>query len=237
MIRHIIIDGIDKNACCGTQLPFLTPLSFIHIIPPSTPSTSDKPTKSPTRLFFTSGPRAAKYLSLTSRNLSLASQKLAVGRADLVERVGKMDDSRKEGLSREKDLRTELARVVGESEAKASSGNSSLWIKRSEKATHDFEFLGNLAQAAQAVQTVQELAAPLVIITSAPKDTTPSLLLIQSTDGDLAKSTHEALKAKFEEGQKGRYKGGGAKGRYMCKIDSAWGAAEDGFVKSVLERP
>lgn len=129
MLYDINIQGIDKNACCGTQLPHLGHLKFLHIIPPGITLTA-KPSKSPTRLFFVSGPRGIKYLSQTSKNLSLAAQAIGVGRGDLVDRVGKLDESRKVVMGREKDLRGELAKMVGESQLKEGESKKVIWVKR-----------------------------------------------------------------------------------------------------------
>ena len=223
MIRHIHIKDLDINACCGTQLPHLAHLGHLHVLPPNTPSTSTVPNKKSTNLYFVVGPRATAYLQKTSRTLSLISQALAVGRPDTLERVVKIDALRKETSSREKDLRAELAKVLGENTSPNEKGAA--WIKRSEKATHDFEFMGNLASACPARLTC--------VTSSIPSE--PAFVLVLSQDADLAKSVNESLKAGFEASEKGRYKGGGNKGRFMSKVSGAWGAKEEDIVKSVLD--
>lgn len=228
MIRHIIIDGIDKNACCGTQLPHLGLIQFLHILPPSTPSTSSTPTKTPSRLFFVAGPRAVKALQHTSRQLSLAAQSISVGRNDLVERVEKMDTLRKDTLSREKDLRIELARVIGENTT-VDDPHRVVFLKRTDKATHDFEFITAIGTAIN--------GAKVTVLLSTPSGTETSLIVVLSPDNDLARSTNEAIKSAMNAlgGGGVRYKGGGAKGRYMGKVEGKWGKEEDEALTKVVD--
>lgn len=236
MIRYINIEGIDKNACCGTQLPHLGHLSFLHIIPPSTPATSTAPTKTPTRLFFVSGPRAIRFSQHSSRQLSLAAQSILVSRNELVERVEKMDNQRREIISRERDLRTELARTIGENLTVPEPWRV-VYLKRAERSTHDFEFLGNIAAATN--------GARAVILVSALPGVSPSLILVQSPDADLAKGLNDQIKAALndikakgedEELRGPRYKGGGAKGRFMGKLEGKWGKEEDEVLKAVVDK-
>lgn len=69
-----------------------------------------------------------------------------------------------------------------------------------------------------------------MIVTSTPTGITPSLLMISSTDQD------ESLKAGFDELEdgKGRYKGGGARGRFMSKVEGKWGKSEDELVTQLV---
>ena len=227
VIRHINIDGIDRNACCGTQLPYLSHLAFIHVLPPSTAIDSDKPSRTPTKLSFIAGPRGIKYLQQSSRTLSEASQVLAVSRSDLPARLAKTEELKRDTMGRERVLRTELARVIGEFAAKE-DGQGVYWIHRMEKSTQDFEFLGSVANALLDSQpSPGALEAPVAIVTSASAGVTPSLLLVISPAQDLAKKAYEALKATIEGEEKGRVKGGGARGRFMAKVEGKWGKAEN----------
>ncbi|ORY22131.1 hypothetical protein BCR39DRAFT_552207, partial [Naematelia encephala] len=233
VIRVINIDSTDKNACCGTQLPSLALCQSLHVIPPATPSTATKPSSNqPTRLYFTAGPRAVGYLAKISREFSLAAQAIAVGRGDLVERVSSMNEARKETLSREKDLRGELGKVLGD---QASLQGKVTWVTRDEKSTHDFEFLGFISSS-----YFNKVPEGVIVITSSPPGVTPVLLLVQSKDEAAAKAVYEGIKSGLEEakeeGLKGpRVKGGGAKGRFMGKVEGKWGKADDEVVKRVLD--
>jgi len=150
-----------------------------------------------------------------------------VNRAEIVQRVEKLDQGRKEVLAREKTLRTELAQVIGENATPDAHG--AVFVKRTEKSTHDFEFMGSIAFAAK--------DAKVVVVVSAPAGVEPALVLVMSPDADLAKKTNEGIKEgliALAGGDKSKYKGGGAKGRYMGKVDGKWGKAEDEVVKRVL---
>ncbi len=233
VIRHIVIDGIDRNACCGTQVPHLSHCGFIHVIPPSTPSTATKPSsKMPTKLYFTAGPRAIRYLNQSSRTVSLASQAIGVGRDGLVERSAKNEEQRRELISREKEVKSELAKMIGDQAVRlAEEQGGVVWLQRTEKGTHEFDFLSNIATAF----SQSELAKGLIIITSTPTATTQSLLLVQSKDTEIAKEFNEKLKSQLEDGEKVRVKGGGAKGRFISKIEGKWGKGEVAKVQRVVE--
>jgi len=168
-----------------------------------------------------------QYLQQSSRQLSLAAQAIAVNRAEIVPRVEKLDQGRKEVLAREKDLRAELAQVIGEHTTPDAHGAA--LIKRTEKSTHDFEFMGAIAFAVK--------NAKVVVVVSAPAGVEPALVLVLSADAELARKTNDGIKEgliALAGGEKGKYKGGGAKGRYMGKVDGKWGKEEDEVARRVL---
>ncbi|KAK8844706.1 hypothetical protein IAR55_006555 [Kwoniella newhampshirensis] len=230
VIRHVNIQDTDRNACCGTQYPSLSYLGLIHVIPPTTTSTSA------TKLYFTAGPRAVRYLQAASRTLTTAAQVVGSGRADLVEKLERTEVQRKEAVDATRSLKGEVAKFVGEMavrEGKGSEGKGIVWIKREEKSTHDFEFLGGISTIyLQSFGPEGDKVKPLIITTSSPPmSVTPTLLMIQSTDQDLAKEVNERLKKALE----GRVKGGGAKGRYMSKVEGKWGKAENILIEELVK--
>ncbi|OCF34798.1 hypothetical protein I316_03342 [Kwoniella heveanensis BCC8398] len=246
VIRHINIQDTDRNACCGTQLPDLSFLSLIHVVPPTTSSPS------PTKLYFTSGPRAIRYLTESSRQLSSVAKILGRARNEVVKTVEQSEFTKKEAVDNLKSLRGEMSKFIAEravQEAQSDAGKGVVWIKRDERSTHDFEFLGNVAAiftgeiAAASTNKSTELTAsavPVLILTSASPSgssatiaPSPTLLMVISSDNDLAKKINENIKAAL--GGAGRVKGGGAKGRYMSKIDGKWGKAELGAVQGVVD--
>lgn len=239
VIRHINIQDTDRNACCGTQSPNTSLLSLLHVIPP-TLSNSSKP--SPTKLYFLSGPRAILALQQASRTLSAAAKAVGYGRADLVERLERAEVARKDTADSLKGLRTELAKLVGEQAVKAGKeGKSVTLVEREEKGTHDFDWLGLVGAtylesfSASGQNTDGKTPpSPLIILTSSitPASTTSqTLLLIQSPDNDLAKYVNEKIKTALA----GRVKGGGARGRYMSKIDGKWGKIEKDALAKVID--
>ena len=245
MIRHINIDGIDRNACCGTQVPSLSHCGSIHILPPSISPTSSQPSKTPTRLSFIAGPRALRYLRSTSRQLSLAAQAIGCGRTDLAERVGKNEENRKEGADLQKGLRGELGKLVTQNaireyQSKSGTKDKVIWVRRDEKSTHDFEFLGLIAGGIISSPSLTSEEKPIVVATSSlvGKDQT-HLVLVQSNDQDGAKSVNEQIKLALDSltggGQGKRVKGGGARGRYMSKVEGKWGKAEDTKLAELIQ--
>ncbi|WVO20689.1 uncharacterized protein IAS62_001988 [Cryptococcus decagattii] len=239
IIRHINIQDTDRNACCGTQFPNISLLSLLHIIPPAL-SGSSKP--SPTKLYFLSGPRAILALQQASRTLSAAAKAVGYGRADLVERLERAEVVKKDTADSLKGLRAELAKLVGEQAVKAGKeGKSIVLVEREEKGTHDFDWLSLVGAtylesiSASGQKTDGKTPpSPLIILTSsitpAPA-TNQTLLLIQSSDNDLAKLVNERIKAVLA----GRVKGGGARGRYMSKIDGKWGKVGKDVLLKVVD--
>lgn len=137
-----------------------------------------------------------------------------------------MDIQRKDVIVREKELRAELAKVIADNIVVPDNGI--VLVERTEKSTHDFEFMGVIAMSVP--------GAKAIVMTSVNAGS-PSLVLVQSGDADLAKKLNEAIKEGLAkcEGGAGRYKGGGAKGRYMGKVEGKWGKDEAAVVQSAVE--
>lgn len=141
----------------------------------------------------------------------------------------KLDTLRKEASVREKDLRLELAKVLGES-VEVEDPHRVVYVRRSDKSTHDFDFITAIGSSVN--------GAKVSILVSTPQGVETSLVVVLSPENDLAKSTNEGIKIALNAvggGGGGRYKGGGAKGRYMGKVDGKWGREEDEAMGKVLE--
>jgi alanyl-tRNA synthetase len=158
--------------------------------------------------------------------------------------LSKTEELRKDGASKERDLRGELSKILSGSVIdRLEVDKGVVWVKRIEKATHDFDFLGLIVGGfqtgtAEAESKVQggKLAESVLVITSAVVGT-PTLLLVYSASNDVAKGVNERIKGVLDEGEggKGRVKGGGARGRYMSKIEGKWSKEDGEKVQSVLE--
>lgn len=213
--------------------------TFIHVIPPSLAADSDKPSKAATKLFFTAGPRAMRYLAESSRHLSLTSQALGSARTNASERAARVEELRREGLGDNDALRKEMAKLVAES-AMSKSGaeeRTMIWVHRDQKATHDFEFLQLLAGSM--TSSDQWLDDGVAVMTSAVDGTTGGLLLVQSKEDAKAKRIKDELSAAIdalaEDGLAGkRVRGGGAKGRYMCKVEGKFGRREREAIQGTI---
>ncbi|KAL1407111.1 hypothetical protein Q8F55_006525 [Vanrija albida] len=227
VIRHCNITGVDRNACCGTQCPDLSYVSFLHVLPPSTPHAATQPSSStPTRLYFVAGPRAIAHLASASRELSRAGQAVNVGRADVYERVARIEANRFEQAEAAKAMKGELARLVAS--AAAAKDGAIVTLHRAERATHDFDFLSAVAGAFCDARPDATL-----VLTSAVAP--PALLLVQSKDADKAKAVFERLKTLLAGEDKARVKGGGARGRYMAKVDGKWAKGDGAAVEQVVQ--
>lgn len=126
-----------------------------------------------------------------------------------------------------------------------------VWVHRTERATHDFDFLSTVsatfttsasssasASASPTATPDRPLTELVIVLSSAPAEARPALLVVHSKDDKLAKAIKDKLAAALdqlgEDGAKGRVKGGGAKGRYMCKVDGKWGKKETERFEEVL---
>ncbi|BEJ14469.1 hypothetical protein CspHIS471_0402360 [Cutaneotrichosporon sp. HIS471] len=232
VIRHCNIDGIDRNACCGTQCPDLSLIGFLHVLPPSTPHAATEPSsRVPTRLFFVAGPRAVNHLSLASRWLSQAGQVIGVSRSELVPRIQKIEANRYDTDAAAKSLKAELAGLVGGAAVKSGVA----WIHRAEKSTHDYDFMTAAATAWNAAGAEDNA---VIVFTSALPGVTPALLMVQGKDEARSKSVFEALKVALDRADPDtgkRVKGGGARGRFMAKVDGKWGKRETEAVQGVVD--
>ncbi|WWC67259.1 uncharacterized protein I206_101167 [Kwoniella pini CBS 10737] len=233
VIRHINIDRTDRNACCGTQFPSLSHVSLMHVIPPTTTSSSS------TKLYFVAGPRAIRYLQQASRQLSAIAKIVGSGRADVIERLENNEKNRKELFDNVKDLKGELSNLIIEKSLSEDRNLNKgiIWIKReNEKSTHEFEFLGTISGSLIYTLAEEQNEDALIIITSTlhlskTVSEAQTLVLISSKDDKLAKGVNETLK----KGLGDRIKGGGARGRYMSKISGKWGKNEDTVVQGLID--
>lgn len=245
MIRHCNIAGLDRNACCGTQLPSLCAVGALHVLPPSTPHGSARPAGTPTRLFFVAGPRAARHLRHASRLLSRAAQVAGVGRADLHERLARTERGRFDTAEREKALRAELFRILGQQAAATEGGGDrALVIRRNAPATHDFDALAAIAAAycdARPRGVVALVSTPPATASAererergAPAPA-PALLVVQGRDEADAKRVFDAVKTALGTGDAAapRVKGGGARGRFMAKVER-WARADEQALERVM---
>ena len=145
----------------------------------------------------------------------MTAQAVGCGRSDVAERATRNEELRKDGADAQKGLRSELAKLVIASQWQSigTEGKKLVWIKRDEKTTHDFEFMGTLASGISA--SADKDLVILITSTLPGKDQT-QLVMVQSNNQDKAKELFETVKSALVAD--GRVvKGGGAKGRFMVK--------------------
>lgn len=75
----------------------------------------------------------------------------------------------------------------------------------------------------------------VIIFSSCPLGATTALILVQAKDNDRAKKMFDAIKTLLAGDDKARVKGGGAKGRYMAKVEGKWGKADCGAIQAIVD--
>jgi alanyl-tRNA synthetase/misacylated tRNA(Ala) deacylase len=160
----------------------------------------------------------------------------------VVERAEGAETQRKELSTNQTELRKEVAKWVAEKAVEeVEAGRGVIWVSRTEKATHDFDFLSTVSSIflgslpSTQDSTGYEVPEPIIVLTSTPPEVRPALVVVHSKDDKLAKTIKERLAEVLEEvGDRGRVRGGGAKGRYMCKVEGKWGKKEAERVGEVV---
>ena len=238
---------VDSPRLIPRSHPNLAKIGLIHVLAPTTAS------KKPTRLFMVAGHRATRHLIAASHSLTKASVGLGCARDQVAARAEQGERARRD-LARAQDrTRQELAKALGSlvKWEKVESGEAGPayrgLVTRTEEATHDFEFLGNLNAAA--VENITEPDSPtpsyalllhssVVPMASNGIEEAGSLLMIMSNPPELAKQLGDKIKTVLDsiEGQeKSRVKGGGAKGRWMGKITGKWSKADASALEKLIQ--
>lgn len=164
----------------------------------------------------------------------MTSQALLSSRTNVSERATRNEELRKEAGATNEALRKEVVKLLVDSQ---DENKKAIWIHRDSKGTHDFDFLGMISNG---LISKEGSVMEVVIITSAIDGITGGLLLVQSKDDKLAKEVKDqitaAIDALNQEGEAGkRVRGGGAKGRYMCKVEGKFGKREKEAVEGIVE--
>ncbi|KAK7049566.1 hypothetical protein VNI00_005597 [Paramarasmius palmivorus] len=232
--RVIVIEGVDKNPCCGTHLPSISNLQLFLL--PQTESLS-RANSTSTRLHFLCGPRLIAHLTTTQRLLSETGSILSCGAPLVPERVAQVADERKRAEKRVNDLEIELAKSVSrgliDEAIKTTQGSS---FKKYVPRMDDGNALGLLSAivfAFTADVAEQNLRTPyLVIISSTPSSQTTSsttLIMVFGSDDELVKKACNLLKERLN------VKGGG-KGRWSGKYTGVWREGKEAkVIEDLLE--
>lgn len=163
-------------------------------------------------------------------------------------RVAQREEQRKEATRLEGRLRDALARAEGRAVEWKQDGEG-IWrakVERNEESTHDFEFLQALANHAQdhLVNDIAKSASTSFVLVGISNpdpvwlnkahQAAGAFLQITSSPPELAKEAGDRVKSTLDAlGEKGRVKGGGAKGKFMGKVAGGWSARDDDAVKEV----
>lgn len=192
------------------------------------------------------GPRAMRHLVDASADLTLASISLTCGRGDVAKRIEQRVQTSSTLERQNGKIRTELARlIVGGiqwDEVPGADGQPirKALLERSDESTHDNDFLQQLIAA---VSDASASRPYLFIVTSSLPSNSPhpdqptTLVQMASHPPELAKAAGDKLKAgldALEGGEKGRVRGGGAKGRFQGRVAGKWGKREGEVVRACL---
>lgn len=227
--RVVVIDGVDRNPCCGTHLPTLHNLQLFLI--PHTDALARSSTNS-ARLYFLAGPRLITHLSTTHALLTSTASTLNCGVPQVPERVIQVVDERKKAEKRVEDLEIELASRLADDLAKdfvEKTEEGKLFISsihRTDDSGTALAFLSSVSTSfVNALSASPNKESPyLVVLSSSPssqKITGTSVVLIFGSDDKMVKQAGEGLKAKLG------VKGGGKGPRWSGKFVGVWKEAKN----------
>ncbi|KIY51611.1 ThrRS/AlaRS common domain-containing protein [Fistulina hepatica ATCC 64428] len=226
--RVVVIEGVDRNPCCGTHLPSLANLQ-LFILPQVETSAARS---GPTKLYFLCGPRLIEYLSSTHGLLTQTALSLTCGAPQVPERVALVVDERKRADRRVAEVEAELAERLGAELVRGVQPGQRIvrHVQRFEDALNPLAFLGLVATAfiaALEADTQGKDTPYTLVLTSSPVAQTAAsmtvVLVVGSDDRDV-KQVGESLKAKLD------VKGGGKGPRWSGKRTGVWKAGRDDLV-------
>ncbi|KAF4619600.1 hypothetical protein D9613_005218 [Agrocybe pediades] len=232
--RVVVIDGVDRNPCCGTHLPSIHNLQLFLL--PHTEALSRSSTTS-ARLYFLSGPRLIAHLTSTHASLTSTASILSCGPPLVPERVSQVVEERKKAEKRVTDIEQELAEhIAGELMQKITTatedGVFKSHIHRTDDTTNSLGFLSAIAFALGALAASGTPRAYVVVLSSSPSTQTSasvSTVLVAGSDDAKVKAVGDGLKAKLG------VKGGGKGPRWSGKFTGVWkGSRDDALVDEVL---
>ncbi|KAI0751561.1 alanyl-tRNA synthetase domain-containing protein [Daedaleopsis nitida] len=233
--RVVVIDGVDRSACCGTHVPSLHNLQLFIL--PHTENLS-RSTISSVRLYFLSGPRLLTHLGTTHSLLTATSCIMSCGAPLVPERVQQVVDDRKKATKRVEDLEAELAATIASSlvaSPRRDGGAIVLHRHRIDDSANPLGFLSAITTAFAAKVEGLEGGAPpfLLVLSSSPSAqsaASTSVVLVFGSDEKKVKEAGDELKVKLN------VKGGGKGSRWSGKFTGVWKDTREGAsVAGILE--
>ncbi|KAI5895689.1 ThrRS/AlaRS common domain-containing protein [Schizophyllum commune H4-8] len=228
--RVIVIDGVDRNPCCGTHLPSLHNLQLFLL--PHTDALS----RSTTRLYFLAGPRLIAHLAAAHAQLTAAASTLTCGLPEVPARVALVVEDRKRADKRVTDVEGELAshianELLGELAQLPDGALMKKHLHRTDDTPGALAFLTSIAAAFE--RDERSKGRPyLIVLSSTPSAQTSSSVSVVSVFGSHEKQVQgvgAVLKAKMG------VKGGGRGPKWTGKFTGVWKAGrEDAVVEEAL---
>ncbi|KAI0796846.1 Threonyl/alanyl tRNA synthetase [Abortiporus biennis] len=242
--RVVVIDGVDRNPCCGTHLPSLSNLQLFLLpnLDSVTRSTTGTSTSS-ARLYFLCGPRLLTHLTTTHTLLSSTSSIMSCGMPQVPSRVEQVIDERKKSSKRVEELEKELSLYVAKDlldhmpapslwHASTIDGKDvpiptiPVYRHRSDDSSNPLSFLTSISQTFSSLPNIPKDF--LVVFTSSPSaqssQCTTTLLLFSS------QNLEGKVKAVGDELKKRLDVRGGGKGRWSGKWVGVWKEEREGNV-------
>jgi len=228
--RVVIIDGVDRNPCCGTHLPTIHSVP-LFLFPSPTPSTSTSTSSS--RLYFLAGPRVLTHLASLNSLLNSTSATLSCGIPLVPERVVQVVDERRRAEKRVGDVEEELAGMIASQMRGDMEKAQDAYVvhrRRTDDTAGALAFLSSISSAF--VNLNAESTKPyVVVLSSSPSSQTSgsvSVVVVFGSDDKLVKEVGDALKAKVG------VKGGGKGNRWSGKYTGVWRDKESVAVDEVI---
>ncbi|KAF4575195.1 hypothetical protein EYR40_005070 [Pleurotus pulmonarius] len=214
--RVVVIDGVDRNPCCGTHMPTLHNLQLFII--PHTEALSRSSTTT-ARLYFLCGPRLIAYLTSAHSLLTSTASIMSCGAPLVPERVSQVIDDRRRAEKRVDALETELAATIASGlvvELKT-NGVDQLFKKSIHRTDDSLNPLAFLNAILLAFSNALPPSAPyLCVLSSSPSSSSSAVVLVIGSDEKLVKQAADLVKEKVG------VKGGGKGSRWSGKFTGAW---------------
>lgn len=224
--RTVVIDGVDRNPCCGTHMPSLHNLQLFLL--PHTESLSRSSTTS-ARLYFLAGPRLIAYLVSTHNQITRVSSTLSCGAPQTPDRVSQVVEERKAAEKRVADLELQLASFIAKDlvNGAAAQANEERFSTHIHRNDDPLAFLSAIASEFAKLWDTSEHASKqyLIALTSSPTPQTTAsstLVLVFGSEDARVKELGETLKLKLS------VKGGGKGPRWSGKWTGVWKSAKEG---------
>ncbi|KAI0036735.1 ThrRS/AlaRS common domain-containing protein [Vararia minispora EC-137] len=225
--RLVIIDGVDRNPCCGTHLPSLASLQLYILPPPAGGGTG------PFRHLFLTGPRLLAHLNNVQTVLSRTAATMSCSVNETPDRVTLAVDENKRREKRIEDIERELAQTIGASLIEEmlrwrTEGGEGEWTRYIGRVDDEAGAHGFLQAITFAFKDLLPKDAPpyTLLLTSSPSSptqTSTTVVMIFGSDDIRVKKVGEALKAQFKT-----LKGGGKGARWSGKATGVWLNERDG---------
>ncbi|KAM5540333.1 hypothetical protein V8D89_005791 [Ganoderma adspersum] len=231
--RTVIIDGVDRNPCCGTHAPTIHNLQ-LFILPQT--ETLARSSTSSVRIYFLAGPRLLAHLTSSHTFLSATAGIMSCRAPQVPERVQQVVEDRRRATKRVEDLEAELAASAADRLLSSLPDEGTLvrYEHRTDDAGNALGFLSAITtRFADRVAEGEKEKAFLLVLSSSPSAQSAgstTVVLIFGSDDKKVKEVGDALKGKLN------VKGGGKGTRWSGKFTGVWKDGREGtVVRDILD--